>query len=141
MDNIKEKTPVSMSTVKRRFRDAGLLEEKKKPYFRLVNKKKRLRWGKEHRHWTEELCLEGQYPRVASSLLTMRWVFFFRYYLMKLPVEDVSQTRHSNVLVLLLSCAPGPPTPLSNLVIASSFCEGSSTQRCTRSSVSWKFLT
>jgi hypothetical protein len=28
----------------------------------------------------------------------------------------VSQTRHSNVLVLLLSCAPGPPTPLSILV-------------------------
>ena len=30
---------------------------------------------------------------------------------------SVSQTRHSNVLVLLLSCAPRPPTPLSILVI------------------------
>ena len=29
---------------------------------------------------------------------------------------SVSQTRHSNVLVFLLSCAPGPPTPLSILV-------------------------
>ena len=29
---------------------------------------------------------------------------------------SVSQTRHSNVLVLLLSCAPGPPTPPSILV-------------------------
>ena len=29
---------------------------------------------------------------------------------------SVSQTRPSNVLVLLLSCAPGPPTPLSILV-------------------------
>ena len=29
---------------------------------------------------------------------------------------SVSQTRHSNVLVLLLSCALGPPTPLSILV-------------------------
>ena len=29
---------------------------------------------------------------------------------------SVSQTRHTNVLVLLLSCAPGPPTPLSILV-------------------------
>ena len=28
----------------------------------------------------------------------------------------MSQTRHPNVLVLLLSCAPGPPTPLSILV-------------------------
>ena len=32
---------------------------------------------------------------------------------------SVSKTRHSNVLVLLLSCAPGPPTPLSILVRAS----------------------
>ena len=31
---------------------------------------------------------------------------------------SVSQTRHSNVLVLLLSCAPGPPTPLYILVRA-----------------------
>ena len=50
------KTPVSTSTVKRRFRDAGLLGRvaKKKPYPRLANKRKRLRWAKEHRHWTEE---------------------------------------------------------------------------------------
>ena len=34
----------------------------------------------------------------------------------------VSQTRHSNVLVHLLSCAPGPPTPLSILVRASLRC-------------------
>ena len=43
---------------------------------------------------------------------------------MKLPVEDlsVSQTRHSNVPVLLLSCAPGPPMPLSILVRANLRC-------------------
>ena len=35
--------------------------------------------------------------------------------------ESVSQTRHSNVLVLLLSCAPGPPT-LSILFRASLRC-------------------
>ena len=35
---------------------------------------------------------------------------------------SVSQTRHSNVLVLLLSCALGPPTPLSILVRASLRC-------------------
>ena len=29
---------------------------------------------------------------------------------------SVSQSRHSDVLVFLLSCAPGPPTPLSILV-------------------------
>ena len=54
--NSTRKTPVSTSTVKRRLRDAGLLGRvaKKKPYFRLANKKKRLRWAKEHRHWTEE---------------------------------------------------------------------------------------
>ena len=32
------------------------------------------------------------------------------------------KTRHSNVLVLLLSCAPGPPTPLSIRVRASLPC-------------------
>uniref|UniRef100_A0AAY5K0X9 Paired domain-containing protein n=1 Tax=Esox lucius TaxID=8010 RepID=A0AAY5K0X9_ESOLU len=54
--NSTRKTPVSMSTVKRRLQDAGLLGRvaKKKPYLRLANKKKRLRWAKEHRHWTEE---------------------------------------------------------------------------------------
>ena len=36
--------------------------------------------------------------------------------------EPASQTRHSNVLVLLLSCAPGSPTPLSILVTASLRC-------------------
>jgi hypothetical protein len=40
------------------------------------------------RHWTEELCLEGQYPGVASTLLTLRLVFY-EYYLIKLPVEDL----------------------------------------------------
>ena len=35
---------------------------------------------------------------------------------------SVSQTSHSNVLVLLLSCAPGPPTRLSILVRASLRC-------------------
>ena len=35
---------------------------------------------------------------------------------------SVSQTRHSNVLVLLLCIAPWPPTPLSILVRASLRC-------------------
>ena len=34
----------------------------------------------------------------------------------------VSQTRHSNVLVLLLRCTSGPPGPLSILVRASLRC-------------------
>ncbi|KAL7849234.1 hypothetical protein SRHO_G00208570 [Serrasalmus rhombeus] len=54
--NSTRKTPVSTSTVKRRLRDFGLQGRvaKKKPYLRLANKRKRLRWAKEHRHWTEE---------------------------------------------------------------------------------------
>jgi hypothetical protein len=69
-----------------------------------------------------QLFLEGQHPGVASSLLTLRLVFC-GYYLMRLPCEaSVSQTRHSNVLLLLLSCAPGSPTPLSILVRASLRC-------------------
>jgi hypothetical protein len=50
--NSTPKTPVSTLTVKRRLRDAGLLGRvaKKKPYLRLANKNKRLRWAKGHRH-------------------------------------------------------------------------------------------
>ena len=83
--NSTSKTPVSMSTVKRRLWDAGLLGRvpKKKPSLRLANKNKRLRWGKEHRHWTEELFLECQHPGVTLRLVSCG------YYLMKLPVEDL----------------------------------------------------
>ena len=68
--NSTHKTPVSTSTVKRQLWDASLLRRvaKKKPYLRLANKKKILRYAKEHRHWTEELCLEGQHP---SRLFTV----------------------------------------------------------------------
>jgi hypothetical protein len=46
--------------VKRQLRDAGLLGRvaKKKPYLRLANRNKRLKWAKEYRHWIEEFCLE-----------------------------------------------------------------------------------
>ena len=49
------KTPVSTSTVKRRLRDSGLGRvAKKRPYLRLANERKILRWAKEHRHRTAE---------------------------------------------------------------------------------------
>ena len=50
------KMSVSAFTVKERLWDAGPLSRvaKKKPYLRLANKSKILRWAKEHRHWTEE---------------------------------------------------------------------------------------
>jgi lysozyme family protein len=67
----------------------------KEPYLRLANKKKRLRWAKEHRHWTEELCLEGQHAGVTSSQMTLRLVFSW-YYLKKLQVEDMSGVCFSN---------------------------------------------
>ena len=74
-----------------------------------------------------QLCLEGQHPGVTSSLLTLILVFC-GYYLLKLPVEDLwgicfsNKTLKLDVLVLLLRCAPGPPTPLSILVRASLRC-------------------
>jgi hypothetical protein len=60
--NSTRKTPVSTATTSR-LRHAGLLGRvaKKNPDLRLANKYKRLRWAKENRHWTEELCLEGQH--------------------------------------------------------------------------------
>ena len=91
------KIPVSTSTVMRRLRDAGFLGNvtKKKPYIRLANKNKILRWAKEHRHWTEDLCREGQPPGVTSSLLMLRLVLS-SYYLTKLSVEDLWGVCFSN---------------------------------------------
>ena len=76
--NSTRKTTVSKSTVKRRLRDAGLLDRvaKKKPYLRLANKNKRLRWAKEHRQRTEEdwkLVLwtdESQFEVIGSQRRT-----------------------------------------------------------------------
>ena len=64
--NSTHKTPVSTSKVKRRLRDAGLLGRvaKKKPYLRLANKNKRLRWAKDEdwkigkNLWTDEYKFE-----------------------------------------------------------------------------------
>jgi hypothetical protein len=70
-----------------------------------------------------QLCIEGQYPGVASSLWTLRLVFCGNYFV-KLPVEDLQGVflkLDTNVLVLFLTCAPGPPT-LSILVRASLSC-------------------
>ena len=54
----------------------------------------------------------GQHPGVSSSLLRL---VFCGYYLMKLPVPQrvrrLFLKLDTNVLVLLLSCEPGPPTP------------------------------
>ena len=41
---------------------------------------------------------------------------------MRICEASVSQTRHSNISVLLLSCPPGPPTPFSILVRDSLCC-------------------
>ena len=60
----------------------------------------------------------------SSSLLMLRLVFC-GYDLMKLPVEELRGLflkLDNNVLVLLLSCALGPPTHLSILVRASLRC-------------------
>ena len=72
--NSTHKTPVSMSTVERRLRDADLLGRvaKTKPYLRLANKNKRLSWAKEHRCWTEEFTATGliHSPPKVNNVLT-----------------------------------------------------------------------
>ena len=54
--NSVRKQPVSLTTVKRRLRAAGLFGRvaAKKPLLRPVNKKKRLLWAKKHKNWTYE---------------------------------------------------------------------------------------
>ena len=105
--------------MKRRLRDAGLLGRvaKKKPYLRLANKNTRLRWAK------EQTLDRGTLPRRPASRSRVFTVDVETGVLRVLFNEGLVkrlfyQTRHSNVLVRLLSCAPGPPTPLSLLVRA-----------------------
>lgn len=54
--NITRNKPLSLTTVKRRLRDAGLFGRVavRKPLLRPQNKVKRLEWAKRHRDWTEE---------------------------------------------------------------------------------------
>ena len=57
---------LSTSTVQRRLREASLFGRVaiKKPLLRQENKRKRLRWAREHKNWTREqwdtvLCITG----------------------------------------------------------------------------------
>jgi transposase len=54
--NRSRENPVSLTTVKRRLRSAGLkgCVAVKKPLLRPVNKRKRLEWALQHRNWTIE---------------------------------------------------------------------------------------
>ena len=68
--NSTRKTPVSTSTVKGRLWDAGLLGRaaKKKPYLRLANKNKRLRWAKQQTARTQP---RPRRPATRSRLFTV----------------------------------------------------------------------
>ena len=81
--NNTRKTPVSMSTVKRRLRDAGLLG--RDPLSSVCVPLPILIFSFYWPVWDMGFSLQ---LRVASSLLTLRLVFC-GYYLMKLPVEDL----------------------------------------------------
>jgi hypothetical protein len=61
---------------------------KKKPYLRLANKNKRLKWAKEYRHWTEEHYLEGQHPKNCLFTLDVE-TGVLRVPFNELPVEDL----------------------------------------------------
>ncbi|CAK9796236.1 Transposable element Tc1 transposase [Anthophora quadrimaculata] len=52
--NRNRSNPISVSTVKRRLKDAGLTGRiaARKPFLRLANKKKRLAWAVAHKDWT-----------------------------------------------------------------------------------------
>ena len=74
--NSTRKTSVSTSTLKRWLWDAGPLGRvaKQKPYLTMANKRKRLRWTKEHRQWTEEdwekkSVMDRQINRTSEKML------------------------------------------------------------------------
>jgi len=44
--------------------------DKKKPYFRLASKKRRLRWAKVHRHWkTGKRCCEQMSRELTGEII------------------------------------------------------------------------
>ena len=88
--NSTHKTPVATSRVKRRIRNAGLLDR-----VPLSNVCVLLHilifsfyWPIWDMAFSLQLCLEGQHPGVASSVLMLRLVYC-GYFFMKLPVEDL----------------------------------------------------
>ena len=95
--NSTRKTPVSTSTLKRWLRDAGLLDRVPLSSVGVLLPILifSFYWPVWDMDFSLNLCLEGQHPRVTSSLLMLRLVFC-GYYLMKLPIEDLWSVCFSN---------------------------------------------
>lgn len=80
--NLDRDTPVSVQTIRRALRDAGLMAKmkKKKPAISTVNKCKRLKWAYEHEQWTEDDWLrvvwsdETKVNRFGSDGNRISWV-------------------------------------------------------------------
>jgi hypothetical protein len=78
--------------VKRRLRDAGLLGRvaKKKPYLR----QKKIKMGKEHRHWTEEPHGGGVIIPIKLRGQTGKWFqTFFHHSFLPLGILETLQIR------------------------------------------------
>ena len=93
--NSSRKTPVSTSTVKRRLWDVSLLGRVPLSSVCVLLPILIFYLPVWDMYFSLHLCLEGQHPGVASSLLTLR-VVFCGYYLMKLPVKDLWGVCFSN---------------------------------------------
>lgn len=76
-------------------------------------------WPVSNMAFSLPLCPEGQHPGVTSQCTIWHWRFAGTIWWscqLRTCEGSISQTRDSDVLVFLFSCAAGPPTSSSTLV-------------------------
>lgn len=106
---------VSLTTVKRRLRSAGLFGRiaAKKPYLKPINQLKRLKWAKAHKDWTKE-----QWKKVLFTDESKFEIFGSkrRSYVRRMPGERMSMeciqptVKHGGGSVMVWGCFGGNKT-------------------------------
>lgn len=110
--NVGRPKPVSVSTVKRRLQKAGLHGRiaMKKPLLRKQNKQKRLKWAREHQHWTIEEWKNVLWTDESKFELfgTRRRVFVRRSVGERTREECIAATvKHGGGSVMVWGCFAG----------------------------------
>lgn len=110
--NESRNNPVSMSTVKRRLLNAGLkgCVAVSKPLLKVINKKKRLDWARQHKNWTLEDWNNVLWSDESKLEIfgTKRRVFVRRY--LNERVADnctVASVKHGGGSVMVWGCFGG----------------------------------
>lgn len=106
---------VSLTTVKRRLRNAGLkgCVAVKKPLLRPINKKKRLQWAQQHRNWTLEQWKNVLWTDESKFELfgTRRRIYVRRSSTEKMAPQCIMPTvKHGGGFIMVWGCFSGHGT-------------------------------